>query len=232
MPIGTALLLLRAPSLCVPLATRLKGWFVPLTSTHNKSNNSTTSNENDFVNDIRDTSAQAVAASEASIQSSIGATGATYSSNVGTSTVSVAVATEPRILSIATERDEVQPSTPSTAVSRQHVIAFASATVATIVGTIAAWVVVGKGAVATGAVDHAGMTALAAALCASYIGGSVNFAAILQACSLYGQPVCMKTVWMTSKRRHCVLVLYGFCPPSAIQACEIGQASESGGILV
>lgn len=165
MPLGTALLLLRSPSLFVPLATRLHLQFIPGKST---------------TYCLTDTISQGESEAPVAIAEAT-ATGTNYMSidTEGTSTVAVTVATPPAAETV-TEIKANTTTRSTTALSQQHLIAFAAATAATLVGTIVAWVLVGRGAVATGAVDHTGMAALAAALCASYIGGSVNFAAIIQ----------------------------------------------------
>lgn len=217
MPMGTALLLLRSPSLFVPVASRI--------FSEGSDPNLDTSPKSTDISAPK--SPQSEERSDEGISSHYRGSGASYlgpSSNLNSNAsgfelepdlerlpdtapaVTVATAEQPtehiRQHSMEHSTEDVpqkstqtaqqqqqqqqqqaqqqQEQEPSKPVPQQHITAFAAATIATIVGTIVAWLVVGRGAVATGAVDASCMASLAAALCASYIGGSVNFAAILQ----------------------------------------------------
>lgn len=187
MPLGTALILLRSPSLFVPLASSVRGWVVrdtPSGRGSDSGDDGSDSADGSAMSQqllLESSSPPAVSAQPGTWKASaVRSSTVGYVSAVSVSTA-VAVAEEPFV----DQQRESQPDSgeadkKTASSSRQHVIAFAAATAATVAGTVVAWVLVGRSAVATGAVDRAGMAALASALCASYIGGSVNFAAIIQ----------------------------------------------------
>ena len=61
-------------------------------------------------------------------------------------------------------------------------LAFAVATLGSLAGTLVAWAATSRW-LAGGGAELAGARAVAAALCASYVGGSLNFAAVIQVCT-------------------------------------------------
>ena len=174
MPLGTALLLLRSPSLFVPLARSVRYRTIGSSSTGSSSRRILQVEPlHGGPSPPRTSEASGTTLHSAACSSAEGDAASVPAP------AAVAVATSPVAQDAVPERTATE-GMEGVATSQQHVLAFAAATAATVVGTLVAWVLVGRGAVATGAVDQVGMAALAAALCASYIGGSVNFAAIIQ----------------------------------------------------